>query len=53
MRCPECTLHRPAFSSRCPHCTANTGVIFMWLSNVFAWVMLLVLAVFLMWVVFG
>lgn len=36
--CPECTTSRPLFSSRCPQCTASTGILFFWLVNLVAWI---------------
>jgi Zn ribbon nucleic-acid-binding protein len=37
MICPECTSKRPAFSSRCPACCAQTGLLSMWVMNLVAY----------------
>jgi hypothetical protein len=33
MICPRCTKSTPAFSTRCPHCTSEHGILTLWLLN--------------------
>ena len=41
------------FSSRCPHCIADTGVLFLWITNFGGWLLALVFFILLGWVIFG
>jgi hypothetical protein len=38
MICPRCMEQTSAFSTRCPHCTSEHGILELWLINFLAWV---------------
>jgi hypothetical protein len=33
MICPRCTKSTPMFSTRCPHCTSEHGILELWALN--------------------
>jgi hypothetical protein len=48
MICPHCTRSTPLFSTKCPHCTGEFGLLFLWGINAGAWLIVAMLLAFLL-----
>ena len=52
MFCPRCLEKVNAFSTKCRSCTADYGIIELWLVNLLAWVFAVSMVLGLLWAIF-